>query len=217
MPFIRKKVNSQENADGQKGAIIVEATISLSIFMFVMFTMLSIIQIAYTQSRMSVALSCATKEMAEYAHVYYATSMNTSFQGRGGKSSATFEEVGEFLQSVGGELGSIDSELGQYVTDGGTSLSATSITNLATNGIGQVLATQLMKKNLVADKSDSADAFMARNHVSNLDLAESRFLENADPSIFMRAKYDIQVIKLLDIDFTFHMSTWAYARAWDGQ
>ncbi len=216
MLFKQKKDNAAGHGNRQNGAIIVEATISLSIFMFVMFTMLSVIQIAYTQSRMSVALTCATKEMAEYAHIYYATSTDKALSGTGGKSSEIFGEVGEFLQTIGSQLGSIDSELGQYVSDGGGALSATSITNLATNGIGQALATQLMEKNLVADDIDSAEAFFARNHISDLDLSESKFLENGSPEIFMRAKYKIKVVELLDIDFSFQMSSWAYARAWDG-
>lgn len=67
----------------ENGAIIIEATLTLSFFMFAMITLLSVIQIAYAQSRMSVALCSATKSIAEYAHIYFATGMDEVLPVRG--------------------------------------------------------------------------------------------------------------------------------------
>ncbi|MCD7801606.1 MAG: hypothetical protein LUH09_01635 [Clostridiales bacterium] len=203
--------------NGERGAIIVEATISLTVFMFAMFTLLSVIQIAYAQSRISVAVDCAAKEYAEYAHVYFATGLNDTFSGSGGKSSELFGKVSEFLEKIGSGLGSVDSELGQYATDAGTAMDSTSISDLVKSGLGQALIEQMMKKNLVGGTGDSADEFMSHYHISNLDLSESKLLEGSGNEIFVRAKYEIQVIKLLNIDFSFQMSTWAYTTAWSGQ
>lgn len=208
------KPTEKEDKRKEHGAIIVEATISLTVFMFAMFTFLSIIQIAYTQSRMSVALSCATKQIAEYAHVYYATGMNEALTGSGGKSSDLANQVAEFIQNLGGNLGSIDSELGQYVTDAGSALSGDSLADLAKGQLGQTLVLQMMKANLVNGTGDTAEAFLQRNHVDGLDMMESKFLEGTSNDIFMRVKYTIHVVQLLDIDFSFQMSCWAYTTAW---
>ena len=54
---------------GRCGALYIEATLSLSFFMFAMFTLLSVIQISYTQARMAAALDSAAKEIAEYTHI----------------------------------------------------------------------------------------------------------------------------------------------------
>ncbi len=198
----------------EHGALIIEATISLSIFMFAMFMFLSLIQIAYTQARMSVALTTATKQVAEYAHIYYATGMNEALSGSGGMSSEAAGELGEFLQNMGGSMGSIDSELGQYVTDAGTAMSHTSLADLGKGALGQTLVLQMMKQNLVADSADSPEAFMRRNHVEGLDMMESSVLEGGSGDIFMRAKYKVNVVKLLNLDYGFQMSSWAYAKAW---
>ena len=200
----------------ERGAIIVEATISLSIFMFAMFTLLSVTQIAYTQSRMSVALTTATKQLAEYTHVYFATGLNNYMSESGGKSSEFANQVAEFIQNLGGQLGSIDSELGQFVDSAGNALSGDSIAGMIKSGTGQALAIQMMEANLVEGRGDSAEAFMRRNHVQNLDMMESTFLGGTSGDIFMRAKYEIRVVQLLDIDFSFQMSCWAYAQAWQG-
>lgn len=203
----------RKKEEGQRGAIIVEATISLTIFMFAMFTLLFIIQAAYTQSRMSVALTMATKELAEYTHIYYATKLNEIYDREDGKSSELAQQVGEFIENVGGHVGSIDSELGQFVDEAGSALSATSLTKLAKGGLGQLLVMQMMKKNLSDGGRDNADSFMRRNHVSDLDLMESSFLEDGN-EVAMRVKYRIQVVQLLNIDVSFQMSCWAYTTAW---
>lgn len=209
--------NPKENKrERERGAIIVEAIISLSVFMFAMFTLLSVVQIAYTQARMSVALSCATKQLAQYAHVFFATGLNETFSGTGGESSELFGDVGEFLETLGADFGSISSELGQFTTETGEAMSATSISSMLKSGAGQALVMQMMKQNMVGSVGDTPEAFMERNHIKNIDMNKSRILEGGaeDRSLYMCCDYDIQVVQLLDIDFTFHMRSWAYTTAW---
>lgn len=55
----------------QKGAIVVEATIALSAFMFAIFTILSIVNICFIQARLGVALNTAAKEISQYSYLYY--------------------------------------------------------------------------------------------------------------------------------------------------
>lgn len=57
--------------NGERGAIVVEATISLSVFIFTMFTILSVVDICYVQSKIGMALDSATKELAQYSYLYY--------------------------------------------------------------------------------------------------------------------------------------------------
>ena len=199
----------------ERGAIIIEATLSLSFFMFAMFTLLSVVQIAYAQSRMSVALTSATKSITDYAHVYFATEMDKAFSGTGGESSKLFGQVGEFLENVGGELGPISEELSQFVIGAGQSMSATSVTDILKNLAGEGLVLGLMNSNLGDGSPGSAEAFKKKYHIKNISLLESKVLEDGN-QIFFRVEYDIEVIKLLNVDYTFKMSTWAYADAWSG-
>lgn len=206
----------------EKGAIIVEATISLTIFMFAMFTMLSLIQVAYTQSRMSVALCAATKEVAQLSHIYFATGLDESFSGTGGKSSATVNDVASFIASLGGNVGEFSDELGDIMTNGANALQGDSISDYLKSAAGEAMVLSLMKKNLVTGTSQSAEDFLKKNRVTELSLAESAFLEGgrissggSDRDIFMRVVYTIQVIKFFNLDIgSFQLSSWAYTTAW---
>lgn len=212
----RGKQGGQASRDGERGAIIMEATISLTFFMFAMFTLLSVIQIAYAQSRMSVALTSATKSIAEYAHIYYATGMNKMISGTGGKSSELFGQVGGFLEEVGGQLGPVSEELEQFVVGAGQAASETSVADILKNLAGEGLVVGLMNNNLGDGGPNSAERFKSKYHIKDISLLESKVLEDGKNQIYFRVKYRIEVVKLLNIDFGFDMSTWAYTDAWQG-
>lgn len=55
----------------ENGAIVVDATISLTAFIFTIFTILSVVNICYIQSKIGIALDSATKELAQYSYLYY--------------------------------------------------------------------------------------------------------------------------------------------------
>lgn len=57
--------------DRERGAVVVEGIISLTTFMFAIFTILSIVNICYIQARMSNALNSAAKEISQYSFFYY--------------------------------------------------------------------------------------------------------------------------------------------------
>lgn len=55
----------------ESGAVVVEGIISLTTFMFAIFTILSIVNICYIQARMTTALTSAAKEISQYSYFYY--------------------------------------------------------------------------------------------------------------------------------------------------
>ena len=57
--------------DNQRGAIVVEATLSLTAFVFTIFTILTLVNVCYIQAKMSVALNSAAKEISQYSYLYY--------------------------------------------------------------------------------------------------------------------------------------------------
>lgn len=211
----RGKQIAKADGERERGAVIIEASLSLTFFMFTMFTLLSVIQIAYAQSRMSVALTSATKSIAEYAHVFYAVELDKAFEGTGGESSELFGHLGSFLEEVGGELGPMSEELEQFVVGAGQAAENTSVTDIVKNLAGEGLVLGLMNNNLGDGGENSAERFKRKYHIKDVDLLESRVLEDGN-HIFFRVKYKIEVVKLLDLDFSFNMSTWAYTDAWSG-
>lgn len=56
----------------EKGAITIEALLSLSAFVFAIFTILSIVNVCFVQAKVNIALNTAAKEISQYSHLYYA-------------------------------------------------------------------------------------------------------------------------------------------------
>lgn len=52
------------------GAIVIEATVSLSVFMFAIVVVLSIVNICYAQMKMGVAVNQTAKELSQYGYLY---------------------------------------------------------------------------------------------------------------------------------------------------
>ncbi|MCD8120005.1 MAG: hypothetical protein LUE29_11110 [Lachnospiraceae bacterium] len=61
----------EKERGGERGALVIEATLSLSTFIFLIFTLLSITNIYYIQAKMSVALNSSAKEISQYMYLYY--------------------------------------------------------------------------------------------------------------------------------------------------
>ena len=63
------------NLKDEDGAIIIEATLSLSFFMFFIVTVLTIVNICYVQSKMSIAINETAKEISQYSYLYGLTAV----------------------------------------------------------------------------------------------------------------------------------------------
>jgi hypothetical protein len=65
-----------KNIKKEDGVIIIDAAISLPIFMFLIITILSVVNICYTQSKIATALNETAKEISEYSYLYSLTGLN---------------------------------------------------------------------------------------------------------------------------------------------
>ena len=83
-----------------RGAIIVEATISFSFFIFTIYTILSIVNIAYIQSKMTCALDAATKEISQYAYLYYKVNLNEAEANLHSQTAESRMTVEQTIQGV---------------------------------------------------------------------------------------------------------------------
>lgn len=225
----------RERLREQKGAIVIEATISLSVFIFAMFTLLSIAQIAYTQAKVSLAVDSSAKEISQYMHIYYAAQMDKKFTGEGGQSSEVFNgagdvltQIGEFLIKVqnltslvpGKEAERVNDMIafgGQLFNEGGQAMSGDSLTDIAKNLAGKGLASAVVNAHLKDWPTDTAEAFLKRNNIEEFKVGDVNFLEEGSKNVFISVKYKIKVIELLKLDFSFHMSHFAYTQAWGGE
>lgn len=63
---------------GESGSVTIEATISLSAFMFAIVTLLTIVNICLVQARVAVAINTTAKELSQYSYLYSLTGFNKS-------------------------------------------------------------------------------------------------------------------------------------------
>ena len=69
--FRKKKVSNAEN-----GAVVIEATLSLSVFMFLIVILLSIVNICTAQAKIGIALNQTAEEMSQYLYFYSLSGLN---------------------------------------------------------------------------------------------------------------------------------------------
>ena len=242
--------------DRQLGAIVVEATISLTTFIFAIFTILSIVNICYVQAKVSVALNAAAKEISQYSYLYFALGvdgMEQKFtQGTADSKKLaedTIDGVGTFMSSLSGaaasaKTGDFENMVGQI--QGGTDnvkslvnqyadglkndpkgfilgmgkMAASELSQEAKTVLAKVLARAFMEKNLMSDPSDSADEFLKRYHVvggmDGLDFNYTTFLAYGESDdIQLVVTYEVEVLKLLNIDYKFKIRQCSKTTAWD--
>lgn len=201
------------------GAIIVEATLSLTAFVFVILIFLSVIDICYVQAKMGIAINSVAKELSQYAYLYDAFGLDNYMSGENGKSSEFMQSFSEVLKTVSENTEDINSTLSDFTGKAFGAAENTSIASVAKDVFGMEMAKVLMDKNLACYEEQSADAFLKRHHVvdgwAGLDFLQTSFLTDEKQSeIHIVVCYKIQVIRLLNIDFEFNFVQQAKTKAW---
>lgn len=237
-----------------RGAMVVEATISLTAYIFVIFTILSIVDICYIQSKMAVSLNAAAKEISQYSYLYFKFGLDELQQGVHAETEearettqATVDGVGTLIDSAtgaGAALETFDFEemMGHVQTASTTAESLVTtygdklaedpkgfivgmgkmaledLTEQAKGLLAEVMATALMKKNLAAYTGDNADAFLKRwgieQGLDGLDFKYSTMMPYGTPDIILVMTYDVKVLQLLDMDYSFTFRQCAKTKAW---
>ena len=241
----------------ERGAVVVEAVISMTAFMFAILIILSITDIAYTQSKMAVALNSAAKEISQYCFLYYKFQLddvNANLSKGTEKAEATINEtvvgLGQMMDSFGeagsdfgeGNFESAFHQLESSATSANKTVSALANTiaedprgflvgmgKLAGRELaeatkvylGQVMAKAFMAKNLRASADDAPEDFLRRMHVvdglDGLDFQYTSLMAyGASNEINLTCTYQIRVIRLLNMDFTFTFRQTARTLAWGG-
>ncbi len=84
----------------QKGAVTIEATISLTAFMFAIITILSIVNIAFVQAKMAYAINMTAKEISQYSYLYALTGLNESQKNVYDNGLNDTKDIGTIIDNV---------------------------------------------------------------------------------------------------------------------
>lgn len=245
----------------ERGAIVVEATISLSVFIFVIYTLLSVVNIYYVQAKMNTALTIAAKEISQYSYLYYKLgidgfdeTMSDGTEDAKSTATSTIDGVDSLISSLsdaedGAESGDFDSMISsiesgvddasslvsmyqeqigddpmQFIIGMGK-LAGNEIWEEVKSVVGAAMANMYMQKNLMEFDGDSADAFLKRHNVvdgvEGLDFEYTSILDTESTGddgqsgmVQLVVTYDVEVIKLLNLDITYTFRHCAQTRAW---
>lgn len=185
--------------DRERGAIVVEGIISLTTFMFAIFTILSIVNIAYIQARMSNALNSAAKEISQYSFFYYKFGIDQAEAGLSQSDDVvqsreladnTVEGIGALMDNLTGansslQSGNFDSlvdniEQGRNNVDGMVNDWADAIEKDKKGfiiGMGKMLGNELKEEGKSLLCEVLAKAFMKKNLKAYPDDDPERFLQ----------------------------------------
>lgn len=251
----------------ESGSVTVEATISLSAFMFAIVTLLTIVNICIVQARMSYAINTTAKEISQYSYLYALTGLNESQSGLADAGNNDtlpinnlFNDINTVYSEIEGLNNDSDSESGgskveditakwdqisKTLQEGGTAISG-DIEDIAENpkqiifGVAKLagnkvmdtaksklimepLAKAMCKKHLISSKGGSVETYLkslgvvpsaSGSYYKGLDFNGSTLFPNGSNEIKICVSYDVKVIALLPIDFSFHFEQTAITHGW---
>ncbi len=251
----------------ESGSVTVEATISLSAFMFAIVTLLTIVNICIVQARMSYAINTTAKEISQYSYLYALTGLNESQSGLAEAGSNDtlpinnlFNDINTVYTEIEGLNNDSDSESGgskveditakwdqisKTLQEGGTAISGDiediaenpkqiifGVAKLAGNKVMETaksklimepLAKAMCKKHLISSKGGSVETYLkslgvvpsaSGSYYKGLDFNGSTLFPNGSNEIKICVSYDVKVIALLPIDFSFHFEQTAITHGW---
>ncbi|HJA80209.1 MAG TPA: hypothetical protein H9776_00310 [Candidatus Mediterraneibacter intestinipullorum] len=252
----------------ESGSVTIEATISLSTFMFAIVTILTIVNISMAQARISYALNTTAREISQYSYLYSLTGLKESqeklynagisdteglsqvfsdinevyneIQNLGETGSQTpndidgimsaWESVNGSIDNIDQAIGSLESNLSSIADDpkslmfGIAKLAANEGFDLAKSRlIAAPLAKVMVQKHLVSTDGGSVDEYLkflgvvpsaTGSYIDGLDFSQSTLFPNGSNEIRLNVTYDIEVIPLLPLDFTFHFNQTAVTHGW---
>lgn len=190
----------------ESGAIVVEASIAVPVYVFIIFTILSITNICYAQSKVQVALNSAARHLSEISYVMYASGLMETGGYTGGSSSSVAGEIStqmnDMLSGWNGETGNLE-EISEMI-------GSTSLSQVLDNAAATVAMDALVDREFKTSKNGDSSALKKWLKIDgDIDV---HAVVSTNGVLVAGAYYDIKVIKLLDTDFTFnfHSGTMTY-------
>ncbi len=172
----------------ERGAVVVEASIAFSVFIFAIFIIYSMVTVCLAQAKINVAVNCAAKEISQYCYLYSLTdlpSMQKDAADKAGLANGAVDSVVGGIEAMYDAIGNApNSSLSDTYNSGKAAydriqsgvdtviedpkefiLSAaySAGTSLANDGLGAaggMLAKAMVKKNLVTAKGGSVEAYL---------------------------------------------------------
>ena len=209
----------------EEGAIIIEATLSLSFFMFAVLTIYSMFHVSLAQARIGAALNATAKEISQYSYVYDLTGLNEKQANLAANGGDAESKLSDNLAEVNGMYDALGGIAGATLDITTSPESAESFLYYVLNqGIDQVKGTAtgevarlLIKKHFGSEPDKFLKNLGVENGINGLSFMKTRiFRDGEEADILLDVRYQVTVVKLLDFDMKLNFEQCAKTRAWVG-
>lgn len=172
----------------ERGAVVVEASIAFSTFIFTIFVLYSLVNICLAQAKINVAVNCAAKEISQYSYLYSLTDIpgiHADIAEKGELANGSVSNVVDGIEAMYNAIGNVpdtgveeayntgkaayeqmksgvDTALDDpkaFILSMAYSLGDSAIAEVM-NELCERLAQVLVKKNLVSEKGGSVEAYL---------------------------------------------------------
>ncbi len=213
------------NLKSENGAVIIEATLSLTFFMFAIITIYSMFHVGLAQARIGAALNSTAKEISQYSYVYDLTGLNEKQANLAANGGAAESILSDNLSEVNTLYDAFEGIAGGVSSIASSPDNAESFLYFVLNeGIDQAkgsasgeLTRLLIKKHFGSNPDAFLEGLGIDGGMSGLHFSKCRiFSGGAEDNITLNCQYQITVVKLLDIDLKLNFELTAKTRAWVG-
>lgn len=209
----------------ENGAIVVEATISLSVFMFAIVTILTIINICLVQARIGVAINLAAKDISQYTYIYALTGLNEKQKELASNSNKAVITVDDALGEMDNMFDAVRGistlfQEGMHDEELRSSMKSLVLNEIAEGVKSQAagLAVKALVKDRLSTQEKDCDSFLKRMGIQEgldgIRFSDSVVCLNGTDEIKIIAKYKVHVIRLLGNDIDIQFMQCAATKAW---
>lgn len=221
---MRERKNEKES-----GAVIIEATIALTTFMFTIVSILFVAHICYAQAKIGTVIDGVAKDLSEFSYVYSLTGLadkQSKLSSDAVKANESIDNVVDNLDDVTGTLGNLKDLGSSLINDSEMQSSMMALIKNEAANKAESLATSLVVKQFAKGRlsGTSADCETvlkrlgvekkAGTYLGSIDFSDSVFCVNGSAEIKVVARYSVKLIKLLNVDITFDICQCASTKAW---
>jgi len=215
--------------NGQSGAIIIEATVALTTFMFAIVSILFVSHICYAQAKIGTVINGVAKDLSEFSYIYSLTGLaekHSKLSSDGAQAKQGLDSVVDNLSDITtalNNLGDLGSSLAgdKEMQNSMLSLIGNEAANKAQSLVTGQVAKMLAKGRLSGTKSDcetvlkKLGVYKTRgSYLDSIDFNDSVFCVNGSSEIKVVASYTVKLITLLDVDITYDIVQCAATKAW---
>lgn len=219
----------EKQKERESGAIIIEATIALTTFMFAIVSILFVAHICYAQAKIGTVIDGVAKDLSEFSYIYSLTGLadkQSKLSDGAAQANESIDNVVNNLDDVTGTLGNLK-DLGSSLLNDSEMRSSMMdlISNEAANKAESIVASLAIKqfaKTRLSGRSSDCETVLKRlgvekkagTYLESIDFGDSVFCVNGSAEIKVVARYSVKLIKLLNVDIPFDICQCASTKAW---